>query len=222
MYKVGVLIPSGDTVQVMWAHDYVRMMTWVAASRPDIELHQRVCTGSLIPKQRHTLLASVIGDESFTHALFLDTDHRFPKDLLERLLRHDVTMVGVNYTRRNAPFDPVTFAADLEPVYTTDDSKGLERVHATGFGCVLLRLADLRDLEKPYFTVGYNPDTEKFMGEDFYFCHKLAQKGIPVYVDHDLSREVTHMGRIELTTDHALRQLLHEQKEAPVIEVVHA
>lgn len=219
--KIAVLIPSGDNVSVMFAHDYTRMMTWVASNRSDIQLMQMVCTGSLIPKQRHTLLNAALSDESFTHALFIDTDMRFPKDALERLLRHDQVAVGVNYTRRNAPFDPVAFAEDLEPVYTTDDSKGLEKVHACGFGFVLLRLADLRPkLVKPYFIVGYNPETEQFMGEDFYFCHKLAEHGIPFYVDHDLSREVTHMGRIELTTDHALRQLLAEN--APKVEIAHA
>jgi hypothetical protein len=42
-----------------------------------------------------------------------------------------------------------------------------------------------------------------YIGEDIYFC-KLAQaNGMKVYVDHDLSKDVRHIGVMEFTHDHA-------------------
>jgi len=39
---------------------------------------------------------------------------------------------------------------------------------------------------------GYEP-------EDFYFCKKLRANGVSVYVDHDVSQEVAHVGDFEYT-----------------------
>lgn len=220
--NVAMCVAAGDQVQTFWAHDWARMMAWTASTRPDVGLTQLFCTGSLIPKQRNTLLRAVIEDGGFTHAFWVDTDMRYPKDTLLRLLAYEAPAVCVNYTRRNAPYLPVAMdtSKDMEPLYTTAESTGLEQVGACGFGVVLLRLADLKDLKEPYFMVGFNRDTKMYLGEDVYFCIKLSEIGLPLMVDHDLSKECAHIGKLELTCEHALRQRAVE--EVKTIEVVDA
>jgi len=51
--------------------------------------------------------------------------------------------------------------------------------------------------------VSYLPSGGMYVGEDIYFC-KLAQAhGFKVWVDHDLSKDVKHIGKMEFTHDHA-------------------
>jgi hypothetical protein len=42
-------------------------------------------------------------------------------------------------------------------------------------------------------------------GEDYYFCYKARQKGIRVWVDNDLTKEVFHIGRKEYKMEDAIR-----------------
>jgi hypothetical protein len=214
-YNVAVLIPAGDHVATFWCHDYARMFAWTASTRPDIGLTQVFCTGSLVPKQRNTLLKAALEDGSFTHALFMDTDHRFPKDTLLRLLSHEAPAVCVNYTKRNWPFEPVAYAVGegWRPLYTLPESEGLERVAACGFGIVLIDLKAIKAMKEPYFMVGFNPNTKTYMGEDVYWSVKLGELGLPLMLDHDLSKEVAHIGRLELTVEHAQK---YRQSQLPV------
>src|SRR6266540_2817614 len=106
--KVVIAVPTGDEVKAFWAYDLARMMAHTASVRSDIALRILMCSGSLIMKQREILLDSALETDA-THVLFLDTDMRFPKDALLRLLAHEVPLVCVNYTSRQAPFVPVAF-----------------------------------------------------------------------------------------------------------------
>src|SRR5260370_38965848 len=99
--KVAICVPAGDDVKTFWAHDLARMMTYTVAMRSDMGLQTLFCTGSLIVKQRNTLLKEVLKDGAATHILFLDSDMRFPKDTLLRLLAYEAPAVCVNYTTRN-------------------------------------------------------------------------------------------------------------------------
>ena len=36
-----------------------------------------------------------------------------------------------------------------------------------------------------------------------YFCRLLQKAGVPIYVDHDLSKECGHLGSFDFRLDHA-------------------
>ncbi len=55
-----------------------------------------------------------------------------------------------------------------------------------GFGCILIDLAVFRQIPMPWFG---HPGAA---GEDTAFCGQCGSVGIPVLVDHDLSRHVAH------------------------------
>lgn len=206
MYQnVKVCIAAQDEVKTFFAYDLARLMAYTASQRPDLALRVQVATGSLIPRQRETLLNAALLDASTTHIFFVDSDMRFSKDALLRLLGRELPVVGASYTARKPPFQPnawINLETD-ERVYTTEESTGVQQVAALGFGCILLEAEAVVKLRKPRFLVGYIPETEAFVGEDIYFCHQLRDKQVPLFVDHDLSKDVSHLGTFEFCYLHA-------------------
>jgi hypothetical protein len=70
-------------------------------------------------------------------------------------------------------------------------------------GAMLIKASVFERLPKPWFQICYLPTAGMYLGEDIYFC-KLAQAHqIKVWVDHDLSKEVRHIGVVEFNHDHA-------------------
>lgn len=211
--KVAICIPAGDEVKTFFAYDLARMMVFTETF--GIQMQLLIANGSLVMKQRQTLANAVLKDGTATHILWLDSDLRFPKDLIVRLLSHDVECVCGSYTERAAPYRPLAFTNALnwnERVFVGPEDHGLKKIIACGFGCVLMRIEVLHKMEKPYFMVGYNRDLEAFIGEDIYFFLNMNGLGIPLNLDQDLTRELAHIGRFEYTTEHADKA--RQQREA--------
>ena len=47
----------------------------------------------------------------------------------------------------------------------------------------------------------YIPEKDTYQGEDWSFCEACEEHGIPLYIDHDVSREVGHLGLMNYTHD---------------------
>lgn len=205
--KVAVCMAAGDEVKTFFAYDLARLMTYTG-STGIADLQILIATGSLVMKQRESLADAVLEDGTATHILWLDTDMRFPKDALERLLKHEVPMVCASYTERNPPFRPVAFKSHEdwnERVWPEPESTGLLPIAGCGFGVMLIETDVLRKMPKPRFAVGYNRATGGFLGEDIFFCIEAAKAGVQLMLDQDLTKEVYHIGRFEFGADHALR-----------------
>ena len=58
---------------------------------------------------------------------------------------------------------------------------------------------------------------QEFMGEDTYFCMLLKRKGVPVYVDHNVSLEIGHLGEFEFKHLHtwAVREGMKQEATWP-------
>jgi hypothetical protein len=228
--EVVIAIPAGDMVATYFMYDLARMMTWTALNLPRIKLNIIIATGSLIPRQREQLVDITLDKTQATHMLFLDSDMRFPKDLIPRLLRHEAPAVCASYTERSEPFRPVAFPNSKnygERVWTYPDSTGTERIEACGFGVMMLSTEMLRKLEKPRFLVGYTKNengTGQHVGEDIYFFYKMQEQGIALLMDHDVTKDVRHIGRFEFGPAHALEYLAQhpelDKRPKKLIEVV--
>lgn len=212
--KVAICVPVTDFCPPFWAFDLFRMGVYNGVQ--GLKMGIFFSNGSLIPKQRESLLDTALSDPAFTHILWLDSDMRFPPDLLVRLLQHDQGIVCASYTERGHPHRPVAFPDPqdfTQRLYTTEDKHGLEEIYACGFGCVLMRREIAEQMTKPRFMVGYAPSSGAHVGEDMYFFHKMHQEvGAPLYLDHDLTRDLSHIGRMEYTLNHAL--LMEAQRQA--------
>jgi hypothetical protein len=57
-----------------------------------------------------------------------------------------------------------------------------------------MRTTVVATLPRPGFCHGRDVTTGADIGEDRTFCRALGAAGIPIVIDHDLSREITHLG----------------------------
>jgi hypothetical protein len=219
---VAVLIPSQDTWVAGFGYDLATCMAhtagWLLPRGGDISIN--MIQSSLLPSSRMELVKRAVKIEA-THLMWFDSDMRFPKDTILRLLERNQAMVGANYVYRGIPPKPVSFknldwnvrgAEAKERCYTREDSTGLEEVESLGFGCVLMRREVVAAVSPPGFEVTYDPKvTNGWTGEDVHFCRQVKAAGYPIYVDHDLSKEVGHMGMFRYT--HAMVHL----PESPIL-----
>jgi hypothetical protein len=188
-----------------FAFDLARLVGATTVHRPDVELRLYTVRGTILPKSRHELVLAAL-QAGMTHLLFLDSDMRFPKTALVRLLSHREPVVAVNYATRRQPVQPVSFSNDAdasERVYTEPGATHLEAVASTGFGCMLIDLDVFRQLPAPWFQMGW-VSGGGYLGEDVYFCRKVREAGLRILIDHGLSQEIGHVGEWEYRHDHAL------------------
>ncbi len=158
--------------------------------------------GTLLPDMRNALATEAI-KQGATHVLWLDTDMTFPPDTLERLYQHGKPIVGAGYSQRKEPARPVS-AKDGVWVYTEEESTGIEEVDYIGQGCLLVETAVYEHLDKPWHQLGWHPEKKHVVGEDVYFCRMARGIGAPTFIDHDLTKEIGHIGYRTFTYKDAL------------------
>lgn len=195
--RVKVGVPARDTVMTGFFHSAAMML---AASSPceGLEIGLTTSSGTLICDQRNNLAQATL-DEGCDWLLFLDSDMRFPPDTLIRLLERNAPIVTCNYTTRRAPAEPVAFRqfGTGEKLYTDPESEGVEACSANGLGVALIHRTVFEKTEKPWFYIPYIPSCDGHWGEDVWFCNQARKAGFDVLVDHDLSKEVKHIGMRE-------------------------
>ena len=135
-----------------------------------------------------------------THVFWLDTDMSVPRETAVLLSMHDQPIVACNYVVRQASGLFTAFRGDAR-VPTTATSAGLEAVDYVGMGAMLMRTDVVAGLGRPWFRHGLN-ELGGDVGEDVMFCRGLGRAGYTIYIDHDLSKEVGHIGQTTYRTVH--------------------
>ena len=124
--SVAVCLPSRDQVCTGFMNDAFRLAGYFGAKdvSKGAKLWLFTSQGTLIANQRQELVFEAL-QAGCSHILFLDTDMRFPKDTLDRLLAHDEPIVAANYATRRMPVKTVAFSSDQgwDCVYTTPESE---------------------------------------------------------------------------------------------------
>jgi len=77
-------------------------------------------------------------------------------------------------------------------IATRPDSSGLEAVDSVGLAVMLMRTDVVADLARPWFRHDYEAGAD--VGEDVSFCRRLRLAGHEILIDHDLSKEIGHIG----------------------------
>lgn len=213
--KIMILVPCYEKVDALFAFDLAQMMALTVAAMPadaGVELGLSMNIGTYAHSSRQELVNDALA-QGATHILWLDSDMRFPRDLLIRLLQHQVPVVGINYSKRRFPPDFVAIEEiDIEKnvskrLLTRDEDEGLAEVHALGFGAVLMERSVFVNLpdpeEQPWFWFEYLGPGRGQIGEDVYFCRLIREHGQRIFVDQDLSKECGHLGQFEYKVHHA-------------------
>jgi hypothetical protein len=184
--RLAIAVPAHDSVSALFAHDLARLYAATQAAVPQVTLAMMI--GTFVHHAREKLLHDVVELWGATHILWLDADMTFPPDAALRLLAHDREIVAANYVTRVPPSRP-TAKRDGQCVSSIVAS-GLEQVDHVGMGVFLMKTPVVQDLPHPRFW--YSTLTET---EDVYFCRLLRAAGRTIFIDHDLSKYVGHVGQ---------------------------
>jgi hypothetical protein len=209
--KVLICIPTHEMVPALFMYDLAAMYGEMIARLENVEVGIKMVQGTYVHSARMQLAMEACMEDA-DWILWMDTDHRFPKDAFFRLIEHEVPVVGINYSTRGIParYVAIKQIGDDEnigcKVETTEESTGLEPVEAMGFGLLLMHTDVLYSLpspkESPWFFFDWLPKRGQQIGEDVWFFRKVKEAGWKVFVDHDLSKECTHIGQWEYRLDH--------------------
>lgn len=196
--SIMIAIPSTDSWEAQFGMALAGMMFYLAQVPVLPNVRKQMVTmlnrrSSMLSQSRESLLEEAVA-RGVTHMVMLDSDMVFPDNTVHRLFAHNRTFVGANYVRKTIPASPVTAALGGGLTFTDENSTGLEEVLHIGMGCALLRIDDIKDIPAPRFSMLWDDELKCYSGEDVFFCKKLAEHGVPVYIDQDLSNEVSHVG----------------------------
>lgn len=197
--KVMIGMPSGEMVHADFAYDLARLVGYTQLVRPDIAMMLYSVKGTYLPRARNALANEALA-KGCSHLLFVDSDMRFPKDALIRLLGHEKSIVAANYPTRQHPVLPTALDAHRNPVFRVE---AVETVAIAGMGLMLIDMAVFLAVEKPWFAIGYSKAIDDYSGEDTFFCQKAAQAGHPTWIDGPLSEQVEHCGAFRYAMPHA-------------------
>lgn len=199
MLRIAILTPCQDMVSAGFALDLARLTASVPWWMEHTVVQNR---GTLLPQQRATLVhaAQVWGA---THALWLDSDMRFPPDTLEQLLAHEQPIVAANYATRRKPILPTAEHREYGHLFTEPIDTALIEVTQAGMGVMLVDMSVYARMKEPWFILGFNPKTSEYIGEDFFFLRKAREHGFVTLIDQALSNEVRHVGELEFSAQHA-------------------
>lgn len=180
---IAICTPTRGLVHARFAYDLAELIR-----RSPGKAIFAFAEGSLLGNLRTQLVESSL-KAGMSHVLFIDSDMNFPADSLERLLRRDVDIVGVNAPQRGN--SKPTARSNGLPCH----GSGLAEVDTIGFGLTMIRTDIFRKVPKPWFAMPW--DGQKFVGEDVYFCARARARGFKIFVDHDL--KVGHIGDFVFT-----------------------
>jgi hypothetical protein len=161
-------------------------------------LHILSSSGSMIAHQREMCVINA-KRKRCQYILFIDGDQTFPRDILHNWIPLDKDIIGANIPIKQIPSRPTAVDVEGKVMFTDEESQGLQEAMQVGTGVLLVKLAVFDKLSRPWFYQEWREEAQAPMGEDVYFCHKARVAGFQVFVDHDVSKHVGHIGDFEYT-----------------------
>lgn len=193
---VGVCIPSSGNMSVHTALDLIMMSTYFEQHRIKGCKTQKLsifpCVGSMLVANRHTATKNAL-KAGCTHLLYIDTDMLFPRNLIHKLIIDDKDIVAANCTTRVEPIMPIAHKPGKVKVFSKGKT-GLEEVELVGMAVMMVRRDVFKHISPPLFMMEWIPEMQNYCGEDAYFAAKVQEVGYKIYIDHDISQHVKHIG----------------------------
>lgn len=127
-----------------------------------------------------------------THVLFIDDDMVFEPDALERLLKRDKDIVGVNSMIRDLPLRSTVKIHNEAGEQVYEFSDDLFECQAVGTGFMLIKLVVFKHIPKPWFFYKHDDNGDMTVGSDMWFCNKVKEAGFKVWCDPTI--KIGHIG----------------------------
>jgi len=195
MRRVAIVVPIQDMVHSAFAYSLAQMMKRTMMELPDnLESFGLQFYGSSILPFSRQLLAQYSLDVRATHTLWIDSDMEFPSDMLIHFLKHDDPIIGINASSRRPPYRNTAQTGYDVPMVTNEDSTGLEKAYRIGFGVAWIATEVFKKIDSPWFDFEWLSERNCFRGEDHFFSRKAHEAGYETLIDHDISKQVNHLG----------------------------
>lgn len=184
--------PTLAAVPASFAFDLAQLYAHTREHGPWTSVTMGFIQSTYVHVGREAVLVGAL-DRQATHVLWLDTDMTFPADTAIRLAAHNLPVVACNCVMRD-PRLFFTARRNGQVIETAPDASGVEAVDTVGPAVMLMHTDVVTRLPRPWFEHGRNERGED-IGEDVMFCRKLRTAGQAIYIDHDLSKEIGHIGQ---------------------------
>lgn len=193
--SVMILVPAMEMVNAEFAQHLAMSAAQLVAN--GIKINCAFNIGSVITIARRNL-TDIFMNSDFDYAWWVDSDMKFPIDTPIRLLQRNVPLVGCNYRRRRFPNPGFTGMMGkpgaFSELVTDDNSPAMQEVDVLPHGCVMVHRSVYERTPQPHYIQDYVTELNLEIGEDIYFCQKAKDAGFQVWCDHELSKEISHIG----------------------------
>lgn len=184
---------------ISWDYIHVPFFeSWVQMNKPQHSII--VGNRGRQDDQRNSIIKEALNHGSFSHILFLDTDHRHHPDTIKKLLSHDRNIVSGLSFRRSVPYDPIMFIKNgdrFKNIIEWSDNE-LVKVDAVGAASLLVKTKVFEKMKSPWFEMNY-PYRDGVVSEDFAFCLKAAELGYNIWCDTTCKND--HIGSINVNKE---------------------
>lgn len=187
-----VAIPTRDVWKSDFGVSLAIMMCASISQLPFLDVIINNAKGASLAMNRIDLCQAAINSKC-DYILFLDDDMRVPMGTIMLMLKRQVDIIGANCARREFPPAPTAKGFDNELVYTRENSTGIEEVKSVGTGIMLINTDVLKNIPAPWFC----EDPVSRIGEDVWFCNQARTAGYKIFIDHDISKDVVHIGEFD-------------------------
>lgn len=206
--KIALCIPNrgGTEVTLEWALYTLKLLRLPTGSKI---LTQR---GSPIDVARNNLVKKAL-EVGFDYIGFLDLDVACEPDAFLKLLAHNKPFVaGIYRTKRNQRhegkmlWNAYAYVDDHDGYFPIGefDKDGLNEIEVVAAGLSLIERSVFEKIEYPWFE--WDRKGGRGYGEDFNFCIKLKDAGIPVLVDSTI--QAAHIcGEMKILNDGSIELL---------------
>ena len=199
MNRVLIGFPSGTSIPIP---TFGSLTNAVRLDPPDISENYNVRGTNAVTARNNIIWKMYQGN--FTHVFFADSDMVFPAGTLQKLLNHDVDIVGGYYVRKRNEFLPTAFKLGKRPagLWETEHVNEFKEVEAIGTGCLLVKRIVFDKVGSPWFEYRWTGEaTGKMVTEDMVFCEKAKERGFKIYCDGTIKCGHVNMFIITPTED---------------------
>lgn len=152
---------------------------------------------------RNVIVRAFLDEDTADALVFLDADMRHPRDVVHRLVSHNLAIVSGRYQMRKPPFHTVAMkrTGDGPHDFTAvGEQSGLVPIDAGGAGVLLIRRDVLEAIRARigdnWFNYQVGPNGIRSISEDMWFYAQAKAAGFPAFVDLDLV--CSHVGSFEI------------------------
>jgi len=148
---------------------------------------------SCIHTNREMIVKRAVEGDS-THFLFVDDDMTFQPWILDILFSRYQPVVVTNYLIKSDDPEFVAVGLDGKRIPTREQDTGIVPIAYSGFGVSLFEVDVWRKTPQPWFLPKFQREESNYSTEDSPCFERIREMGIPIYLDHDASKLVGHVG----------------------------